>query len=66
MDAAEYGDGFFLIHGISLDDISSIRKNIIYLSKGTGTGMDYFEGLSLFELYDLIVDYLEVVKDGRK
>ena len=50
-----------------MDDVNIIRKNIIYLSKGTGSSMEYFMNLPLFELHEVTQDYLEVLEEyGRK
>ncbi len=50
-----------------MEDIRTLQKNIMYLSKGLGDGMEYFGSLPLCELYETIEDYLEVMGSyGKK
>lgn len=50
-----------------MDDIGSIQKNIMYLCMANVADMEYLMNLPLFELQEVIQDYLEVLEErGRR
>ena len=49
-----------------MQKLNEIRKSMIVLGMNTGTSLVYLQEMSLPALYDLMKDYVEVMKDGRK
>ena len=55
--------GFYLRRGIRLSDLADLRKLCLTLCINLKTGLDFFYGLSLFDLIDLCSDLQEVTKE---
>ena len=49
--------------GIGLGDIAKLQKLIIRLSLKLGTGIDYFETLSIFEIGEIVEGVIEIGKE---
>ena len=62
----EQSDKFFLRRGIRLSDTKELRKVCILLSQNLTTGLDYFLGLSLFDIIDLCEDLKRDPEGGEQ